>query len=343
MFYSTNSLGGTGGLGRFAVPVFYPGDNTTISFENGTTTTISNTAMVISDFTGVDSGEAFFEKFCNLEESLAPAPTSSVEPSPTSSTIPTPTVMPGYPSPVAQDAAGSIAGYFLEDDDFAEVAILSIPTFSIPDFSGIQKALEDFLSLCKEQAKKKLIVDVQGNPGGVLVLAFEVFGQLLPGLEPLIAQNLRAHETLDIFGQAITDLYSDFSAEDLDEVNALGYVSPFNTRTLLNLEGENFASWPDVYGPVEADGANLTTLYQRNFNDPLFSSALSFVIAGFGNRSEIPEYFQPEDMIILTDGRCDSTCSILVNLLRENAKIQTVTVGGRPQFGPMQAVGGVRG
>ena len=48
-------------------------------------------------------------------------------------------------------------------------------------------------------------------------------------------------------------------------------------------------------------------------------------------------------MIQLTDGMCSSTCALFVELMTHQAGVRTVTVGGRPTTGPMQAVSGSRG
>jgi hypothetical protein len=44
----------------------------------------------------------------------------------------------------------------------------------------------------------------------------------------------------------------------------------------------------------------------------------------------------------LTDGQCASTCSIVAHLLKTQG-VRSIVFGGRPRYGPMQAVGGVKG
>lgn len=45
----------------------------------------------------------------------------------------------------------------------------------------------------------------------------------------------------------------------------------------------------------------------------------------------------------LTDGLCSSTCALFMELMRHQAGVRTVVVGGRPVTGPMQAPAGSRG
>ena len=56
-----------------------------------------------------------------------------------------------------------------------------------------------------------------------------------------------------------------------------------------------------------------------------------------------PQPYQPEQIVLLTDGFCSSACSTFVELMHHQAGVRTVVVGGRPEHGPMQAVGGTRG
>ena len=45
----------------------------------------------------------------------------------------------------------------------------------------------------------------------------------------------------------------------------------------------------------------------------------------------------------LHDGMCSSTCAIASELLKNQGAVRTIAVGGRPQEGPMQGVGGTKG
>lgn len=45
----------------------------------------------------------------------------------------------------------------------------------------------------------------------------------------------------------------------------------------------------------------------------------------------------------LTDGLCDSSCALFVEMMHFEAGVKTIVVGGRPGSGPMQATGGTRG
>lgn len=51
---------------------------------------------------------------------------------------------------------------------------------------------------------------------------------------------------------------------------------------------------------------------------------------------------QPDQIVLLTDGLCGSTCSMFVEMMTQ-AGARTVVAGGQPAKGPMQAASGTRG
>lgn len=50
-----------------------------------------------------------------------------------------------------------------------------------------------------------------------------------------------------------------------------------------------------------------------------------------------------EDIVIVHDGLCGSTCAIFAELMREQGQVQTIMIGGRPVNEPMQGVGDSKG
>lgn len=65
-----------------------------------------------------------------------------------------------------------------------------------------------------------------------------------------------------------------------------------------------------------------------------------FVVYGYGTRpADTIQEYAADDIIILTDGHCSSTCSLFVEMMHQEAGVRTVVAGGRPEYGPMQAIG----
>lgn len=61
------------------------------------------------------------------------------------------------------------------------------------------------------------------------------------------------------------------------------------------------------------------------------------------NRNKTEPPFAAKHIVLLQDGACASTCSLFSELMKTQGHVKTVVVGGRPQYGPMQAVGGTKG
>jgi uncharacterized membrane protein YgcG len=67
-------------------------------------------------------------------------------------------------------------------------------------------------------------------------------------------------------------------------------------------------------------------------------------LTGYNEFKNAPaQPFLPENIVLLQDGFCGSTCAIFAELMREQGKVQTIAVGGRPLNAPMQGVGGSKG
>lgn len=56
-----------------------------------------------------------------------------------------------------------------------------------------------------------------------------------------------------------------------------------------------------------------------------------------------PPKFQPENIVIVTDGYCASTCTIFSEFLTKQAGVKTIAMGGRSNKDAIQAIGGVKG
>ncbi|KAJ5117044.1 hypothetical protein N7456_001392 [Penicillium angulare] len=69
-----------------------------------------------------------------------------------------------------------------------------------------------------------------------------------------------------------------------------------------------------------------------------------YPLNGYGNQKANPSKapFNPNNIIIVTDGLCTSTCAIFAELMKMQS-VRSIAFGGRPQNGPMQAIGGVKG
>jgi hypothetical protein len=194
---------------RFGRSTYYDGESTFLEYENGTTQELINTVSMGLDYLdGVEDGEAFFERFCNLgppkegqqkrsgelnhlpnvqkrgaalrDERLQ----MEVEASKVRRQTATPSAT-GYPTAEILQSELALGGYYLEGDEYKDVAVLTIPDFGPKETEEFQDITGTFIHDAANAGKKKLIVDLRGNGGGRLFLGYDVFKQVCtPSVTP---------------------------------------------------------------------------------------------------------------------------------------------------------------
>lgn len=248
---------------------FYPGDDLNITFENGTDE-INDwwlATYTVSDFTGPLTTGGDYYNFFVLN--LYPASYDSVQLpevfdfSNNVSTSGTNTnqnitswynaTSGSYPEDpfVYQDnlqlgvAGGVLTGYLINDN---ETAVLSIPTFSEvgSDIGNFASTLQDFLNTAN--VTSQVIVDLQGNTGGAIFLAFVTFRRFFPDIDPFAGSRRRSSDLSNVLGRTFTDYWSDLSDDDDDK--AYYEASEWVVTDRLNAAtGANFSSWAEYFGP----------------------------------------------------------------------------------------------
>jgi Peptidase family S41 len=324
--------------------VYYPGPATEIILVNGTRRIYQNFAKInpALNFTGLVDGETFYDRFCTGQDEAA----ASIASNTTETLSEVTTATPGYPLPVIRHPQNMIAGYYINDSLYDKVAILSISDFVLGDVNAVQtnfaRTYRDFIRLATAAGKTKLIIDLRGNIGGTIMQAFGLFLELFPDIEPWGATRFRAFDTLDTIGEQVSSLANAFySGSNTTEMyrGAAG-IEPYDYHLVVDSEGEDFCNWAELYSPIHIPGRdNFTHLIRYNLSSPGLTTDLGINFPA--PSSSRP--FNSEDIIMLHDGVCMSTCATFSDLLREQAGIKTVVLGGRPQYEPMQAVGGSRG
>lgn len=316
----------------------FQSDFTKYTFANGTEISDDNLAITAFDFTGVVDGASLFQ---NLEV----PPTTTTSPSSTTTPTSTPTEtesapaitsIVGYPSPVVMHPEGYTAGYFLED---GETAVLALTAFTnhaeTTSANGLQqKAIKEFLAACTANGMKKLIIDLSGNGGGSVLNGIDAFKQLFPSLEPFAATRYRFTEAMNYFGTIYT-------AADIHNTS---FLTAFQTQGSLDVNEKHFDEWADLAGPVDIYGDRFTEMIRENMTDVVLQVANGLIISGYLNNTDIPpQPFEAENIVMLVDGYCGSTCAVFSELMKSQGGVRSVAVGGRSKTGPMQGVGGSKG
>lgn len=341
-FFYTANVHGDNDFGEFhsngLFSHFYQGPNTTFVFENGTTVTEENMARVHYPLTDVVSGKSYGRRFNNGKILSTETGSSDFKPA-------LPDGIPGYPKAILETGEGVVSGYFLEDEEVNDVAVLVVKDFSPNSAKKFQAVMHDFLIEAKSKGKKKIVIDMQGNNGGSILLGYDMFFQFFPGQKIDGFSRWRSNEGFDLMAEIVSDYVKDIDPyNEEDDLNVQLTRSYFNYRYDVNMTFEEFPSFEAKFGPRKS---RYTANMAWDLNDPLTTTNETFGIGiemnGFGKFSDATQLFAAEDIVILYDGKCSSTCTIASDFLKHHGNVKSVVMGGRPQTDPMQGVGGVKG
>ncbi|TKA44043.1 hypothetical protein B0A54_04809 [Friedmanniomyces endolithicus] len=337
----SNSGGGPQGEGAYTHGMVDQGNDTVLTFANGTTRHVYTYAKTHCDLSGVTDGASFFQQ-CTTPPLTSPSPSQNgTEPAPPPATlensytpVPTDLGLPSplfYPSPFLIASDGSIAGYFPPDQP--DLVVVSSITLGPLDNIEFQNAFRSILATANAAGKTKLIMDIRGNGGGTVADGFDWFAQLFPGQIPWGATNLAAFGLTNALGEVATSLVAGGNVSG----QALGALKDFDVMADLTIVLTQYDSWSDFYGPVTTHGGNFTNVKRNNLSDV---SSLGMPVYGFGNDTKPqPQTFDPDNIVILSDAFCGSTCAVFAEMMKTQAGVHAITVGGRKQYGPMQWVG----
>lgn len=342
MFWSKATFA-NGGIGNFVAggrsALFYHGDSTKITFANGTTVDIPNIATVVGDMTGVVDGPSMYKKFCTPYP-LQPAAAVKAA---LNSTIP------GYPKPVMASSDGVVSGYYLSGKGLDDVAVLYLMSFSPKSTAAeFQAVVNDFLREAKAAGKTKLVVDFQNNGGGLILLGYDFFRQLFPKVVQDGNSRWKQSKSYAALARVISDTVKNVNPATESNPDLIDlYETWWNYRYDLNITNQDFATFADKFAPHVYKETDYTALMRWNLSDPLTTTNKTFGVgiemSGYGTRSNLPQPFKAEDIIILYDGACSSTCTLASEMLRLQGGVKSIAMGGRPKKGPIQGVGGIKG
>ncbi|KAI0397100.1 hypothetical protein F5Y17DRAFT_417177 [Xylariaceae sp. FL0594] len=347
---------------------YYPGNTTTLTFANGTTIEKPNIAVFHFgpyDWTNVKDAETMHREFCRAaydttgSTGASRRSMKSVQRTTASGSIyslPEPHAafsvrqeetgrIEGYPAPVVITDDNQVSGYFLSEPGFEDVAVLALLSFD-SDFVTFQGAVQSFLEKAVAVGKTKLVVDLQANGGGTILQGYDTFRQLFPDIVQDGPSRWRRSSTFDALSQTLSPICANYTPKG-DEFQELD--QPCNTvnnwRADLNDTGARFASYEDKFG---SPGDEFTDMMQWDPSNPAITRlAFGTDITGYGARGTQNFTTRPfggaENVVLLYDGYCASTCTIFSQFMRHDAGVKSVAMGGRKRPGRIQGVGGVKG
>ncbi|KAJ3577983.1 hypothetical protein NPX13_g2581 [Xylaria arbuscula] len=316
----------------------WPGvNNTRLEFKNGSTLDLPTLAQY--NYESIyPSSTALYEVACmpnrpdNPRRATRTKRVDNPEISPTATSGP-----PGFPKPFVRDPYNQISGYTLDD----ETAVMFVPTFEGgAEFPAGQdlvfgQVATEIVNTAIANGHTKLIIDLSQNGGGDIARSFDLFKLFFPSKLPYSATRFRRHDGSDLLARSGKNVNSTTAGTD-----------PFDFQAAVNpTQDAGFSSVDDFLRGETQLGVDVTSLY-ANFNYTLLSllNIDNGPIRGFGDAPiNNTQPYAPEDILIITDGICASTCTTFANLMINVGGVRALTFGGRPRFEPMQVMGGVRG
>lgn len=154
-----------------------------------------------------------------------------------------------YPQPDVWQANltvnGYTTGYFLHEQS---LAVLSIPTFFADEASigAFIRTVSDFLAGAKAAGLAKVVIDLQQNEGGDILLAYAVFKQFFPSIEAFAGSNMRENSLGNLMGSIITAYYDlqDDSSHAHQQASADEWIA---TTRINAATGHNFTDWKELF------------------------------------------------------------------------------------------------
>jgi hypothetical protein len=316
----------------------FASENTTYLFENSSIPVVrANRAYTSHDFTGINSGEALFEAFEVPSSTTNDKRSFSDKAKRATASEAATTKVAGYPDPVIiHPDGGYTAGYFLPN---STVAVLVMTAFEGKSRAGgadyVQQAvIKSFLAACRTAKKDKLIVDIQANGGGSVFNGDDAFKQIFPTIQPLGATRMRYTPLVDL----ISKMYSEAGVYNTT------FSSVYQIQAEVDANQQDFKTYKDLVGPYEIYGDNLTAIMRVNFTDITQQVGNDVIVSGYANETDIaPQLFSADNIVLLYDGVCGSTCAIFTELMKSQGGVRSISVGGRPTTGPMQSATGSKG
>ena len=291
VFYRPASATADGATGKFTLDRFTgQSDTNSLKFENGTILEINANVLINSSFAGQlpRSGQEYHERMATTNP-----PTNFGSPS--LSPLPPLPLGPTYPTPIMKHSQNWISGYFLSGIDDSDVAVLSVTTFEAtsttqPEFIEFLVKSAAFLEMCISTEKKSLIVDVRNNGGGLVMLGYELFQLLFPGIVPYSGIRIRASSTTNVIGQAA-------AASNTSAVLTEGIFDVKIVRQRTS--GPAYTSWQPFYGPVHQHDDLFSNLGAVSYSTPDDTPQLAETIQNITNVTTVLSQVFPSDAITL--------------------------------------------
>ncbi|KAG9128409.1 hypothetical protein FRC07_013749 [Ceratobasidium sp. 392] len=209
---------------------------------------------------------------------------------------------------------GPMRWYMLDD---GKTAVLQLSSFS-GSFWKLQLGVLDGVDQVKSKGATRLLIDLTNNGGGIVCLAswlHRVLAGPQPGLDtqPGLDGSIRAQE---LSQKIVAKIIANNSAIDP------GKRLIYNPLVRNGVNRAPFAAdfnWLSVPMDVQVNGIS------DKFSQKIGDTCLPFALTPPSIKP-----FEFENMAIMTNGRCGSSCSLFSITMATKYNVKTVVVGGKP-------------
>ncbi|KAI9294856.1 hypothetical protein K502DRAFT_365457 [Neoconidiobolus thromboides FSU 785] len=188
-----------------------------------------------------------------------------------------------------------------------DVGVAVLPTFAPEDTNKFIEEIVLGFKMFEQQGVKKLILDVSNNGGGIICLGYNIIKYLLPASK---------------YSQFLLDMH----VHPLLTTMLLTEENPNSFFYLPKLLKEDKTPYKNVFEflPKEDDRTDVENRYTNFFTDQCDDGDF---MAGLKKDQEHAP-FALENIAIVSNSICYSTCSLFVNSLQELSNTTAFTVGG---------------
>ncbi|QRW11559.1 peptidase family S41 protein [Ceratobasidium sp. AG-Ba] len=232
--------------------------------------------------------------------------------------------------PVSVSGREAMQWYMLDDGKTAVLRLSSFSANATGMFpSIILLAALDGVNKVRAKGATRLLIDLTNNLGGSVCLAawlHRILAGPQPGIgtQPGLDGSVRAQELPQ---KIVTKIVANHTR--VDPYNRLLY----NPLQWKDTNGKRFSPTLNWLNPPV--GVQVNGVFDR------FSRRVGDICLPFGLTPPSTQPFKFENIAIMTNGRCASSCSLFSITMATRYKVKTVVVGGRP--GTVQQYCGVVG
>ncbi|KAJ7783279.1 hypothetical protein B0H16DRAFT_1710074 [Mycena metata] len=227
--------------------------------------------------------------------------------------------------PVALNKSYSVAQFYLLDDNIT--GVLALGSFAAPNFTAFMGSLLDGLQELKSLGATRLIVDVTNNGGGYICIAHWLH-------RILIGPKKTTEPQAGLYTCTRAGPLAQLIVEQINEGGDPGQLLSYHPSQWKNSSNIPYSAESHWLRPT----VNLTI----NGHQDAFSPRMGAECQPFEMDPPEAGLFDPKDIVIISNGRCGSSCSLFSITMSKSEGVKTAVFGGKQDI-PQQYCGVVGG